>query len=164
MCSLQEIARTIPDNREALDPNAMPIRIRIMVQIINRFVQDRLVHLSWFLFGTDAGGDMQGTRTRFFNTTGEDVFTLGMWPFCLCHQGHLMVERQLVRCGQFSVYAKRTNVRRASGNPPKLYRSIVALKDAATPKKLAGNLPPRPLKGRWVSVWSNETYWKAIGL
>ena len=150
-------------NNETVGPSIHSLHISIMSKVLDCHALDILVHLSWFLFGTDAGGDMQGSKTVYFFETADDLFTLCVWPFCLCHQAHLMVERQLKRCGQFSVLAKRTNVWRAHGTPPKLFNNITTLYDAKTAKKVAGNLPPRPLKGRWGSVWSNELFWKRMG-
>ena len=104
------------------------IHIEIMVEVFNgHMILDIIVHINWYLFGTDAGGDMQGSRTIFFCTTANDIFSLGIWPFCLCHQGHLMVFRPRIDTPDAGMkYNTSTSPSRPPKGPnPPLYPAIL---------------------------------------
>ena len=71
------------------------------------------MHLFVYLHNTDAGPDMAGGRTICFNRTSSNAFILMIWQYCLSHQCHLIIKRQLERCCIYSALAKRTNVWRS---------------------------------------------------
>ena len=85
------------------------------------------IHLEIWFFGTDAGGDQlgaDGLLDRDFHGFTR-LFKIRTW--CLHHQCHLIVQKQLNRVGRspnyFGTMASFTNIWRAQGNAIKLRKA-----------------------------------------
>ena len=91
------------------------------------------------------------------------VCVLVIWTWCLAHQAHLMISRQLNRLeGHFASLARKTNACRI-GNAAKFFAAWKRLFGLDRAKEVASRLPPRPLKGRWGSVHANASHWLKCG-
>ncbi|CAK0896888.1 unnamed protein product, partial [Prorocentrum cordatum] len=118
-----------------------------------------------YIFGTDQGGDQQKACRLIEKAVASDCNILVFWNWCLAHQCHLVVKRQLARLDAeyFSTLAKLTNCWRSAGNPARLRRAWTQWVSAARAVEVTARLPQRPLTGRWGSVFENERHWLSCG-
>ena len=117
------------------------------------------VHITCWIFGTDAGGDQVGAASIInFDFKGFlTVWCVRTW--CFHHQLHLIVEKQLDKPSlsrkYFSHLAMWCNVWRANGNSKKIKAAWADLNPEHA-NVCCRRLPPRPLKGRWCSTPKTE--------
>eukprot|EP00969_Alexandrium_andersonii_P090130 3980243-Alexandrium_andersonii.AAC.1 len=121
-------------------------------------------HVQIMAFGTDHGPDQQGADTLMRQSISpDDLFTWRVRQWCMQHQIHLAVKRQLCMCdsmfpaGYFSRLATTVNVWRSGSNPIKLREAWKTCCGPACAEAAAKRLPPRPLRSRWGSVTQTET-------
>ena len=107
-----------------------------------------LFHICMFLGGADSAGDQVATAELVAEQLAEDPYAWSVWSFCLLHQTHLVVKRQLTRAvGLFSHCAKMANTWRAPNTAARFFNAWKLLFGDARAKKAAGRLPPNPLSG-----------------
>jgi len=117
-------------------------------------------HLEIWFFATDKGGDQVGSEPFLDKDFQGNVFVWKIRRWCIRHQLHLMVRRQLQRLKNlFPRSAKLTNVWRSFGR--KMYRAFKELFQDLS--KALNRLPPRPLTGRWGYIDDNSKYLLAAG-
>lgn len=122
-------------------------------------------HVVVYILGTDQGGDQQGCHKLCladFVAAPARVLYLRQW--CLLHQLHLICARQLKHTDEgkyFGNLAKIVNVIRTGSNQAKLRAAIAAHGLPEHPS--LGKLPPRPLKGRWLSTANTELWMLGVG-
>ena len=117
------------------------------------------IHLDVFSFGTDKGPDQVGTRKRVLDEVADLVYVWVFWVFCIMHQIHLIVKRQLSRDpSYFSRMAVMTNTWRSPHVASKIYRCWARLFSRLRADKVARGLPPKMLTGRFGSAHKCEKF------
>lgn len=149
-----------------LDETDGPTPSELRQQGLNNLLEHqggRMVHLSTYIFGTDKGPDMQGAITRLFANTACHPCVLMFWTWCVMHQLHLIVKRQLGRFPNYwSSVAKSSNTWRASGHAKRLHRTWKK-EYPLDADRVASTILPQPVQGRWGVVTLVENFFLRCG-
>jgi len=116
-------------------------------------LKGRFTHVSMYLGGTDAGPDQTGTAKLVTKEVADDPYVWVVWVFCVQHQLHLMVKRQLARVAKFfSSLAKMSNTWRSPNAAAAIFRSWAHKFGLDRAREVAIRLPPRVLRGRFGAI------------
>ncbi len=121
-------------------------------------------HVSVYTISTDAGPD----EAKFGQLVDVELSPhLLCWVirlFCLQHQIHLIVLKQLVRLGDYwSKLATAVNTWRSPHTTARLHAVWSRLHGPQRAKAVFRRLPPRPLRGRWGCVSACEDHFLRAG-
>ena len=118
------------------------------------------IHLRVFHQAADSGPDQIGMDKEVCADIEKDPFTIKTSEPCICHQGALIVERQLRLnpCKYWATMAKAVHAWRSSGNTKILCDFWKEHWGEAEAAKVFARLPQRPIKGRWGVISKTEEH------
>ena len=116
------------------------------------------LHVKVFVSTSDSGSDQAAAVRQLAHMLEQDERTLFIGQWCLQHQLHLCVLRQLKRAQSAGRYVSRwsqvVHTWRSSG--PKIRAGFQKLWGEATADRVARTPPPAPLRGRWGAIHDVE--------
>ena len=126
-------------------------------------IAGRIIHVSWYLFASDAGPDQFACDGLVDADLMHDHYKLKVRTFCIQHQIHLIVKRGILKLGAtyWSTLAKCVNCIRTWLQP--MLDTWMNMFGASSAKTILGKLPPWPVKGRWGSLSNCERWMLSAG-
>ena len=115
-------------------------------------------HLRFFLGCSDQGGDEAAASRVLQDKVRQLPDCVFIWNFCFLHQIHLCVVKQLKRIPLFSPLAKIANSWRSPYSASRVYKIWEKEYGSESAASYLKRLIPRPLRGRWGSLYDTESY------
>jgi hypothetical protein len=109
---------------------------------------------------SDAGSD-QASACRLLSLALDPTRAGVVGQLCFQHQIHLAVQKSLSRTSKVRYWARLAMVCslwRSSGGVHKMRQRFAALFGEAVAARCSSSPPPAPLRGRWGSVHSSESF------
>ena len=122
-------------------------------------------HLKLFLFTSDQGPDQKGYDKLIGQEIRPMTFVAKLRWWCSRHNAHLMIKKPLQRYMKgnfFRIIAKLVNTWRAPNVAAKLYKLWKRKFGKARADYVCRRLPPRPLRGRWGSIYKVDAWRSSI--